>query len=375
MSEPFLLKDALFNATKVGKIAGEIAGAYPGFKRRAFEHEVLARFPELELKERIGWIAECLKKYLPAAYPDALNVLLSALPPPCDPALSDDDFGDFIYAPYSEFVVRNGCTRARLARSLNALKAITTRFSAEDAIRAFINAFPAETLTTLQTWCEHEHYHVRRLCSEGTRPSLPWSARLSMPSEAALPLLEVLHADNTRFVTRSVANHLNDISKQQPELVIHTLERWRELRRQRQDELAFITRHAMRTLVKRGHPQALALLGVSASAEVSVSDLTLPHHVAINSALAFSFVLNSAEPCEALVDYILHFTAKSGAMRSKKVFKLKQVALAAGKPVMLSKRHPLRGGMTTRTLYPGPHALEIQVNGSVRARAQFVLTA
>ena len=156
---------------------------------------------------------ECLKKYLPADYAEAVNILLKALPEPLNENRTDDDFGDFIYAPYSDFVAHYGCIEANLAFSLAALKEMTKRFSAEDAIRYFINAFPKETLKTLYAWTSDSNYHVRRLCSEGTRPKLPWSQKINIPPEDALPILHALFADKTRYVTRSVANHLNDIAK------------------------------------------------------------------------------------------------------------------------------------------------------------------
>ena len=157
-------------------------------------------------------------------------------------------FGDFIYASYSEFVAKNGCVEERLQMSLDALYEITQRFSAEDAIRYFINARPQETLKQLLLWTSASHYHVRRLCSEGTRPKLPWSQKVNIPLTAPLEILSNLFYDTTRFVTRSVANHLNDISKSDAGLVIATLTKWRQSGNQRPQEMDYIVRHALRTL-------------------------------------------------------------------------------------------------------------------------------
>ena len=112
--------------------------------------------------------------------------------------------------------------------SLKGLKEITKRFSAEDAIRYFLNAFPDKTLTFLIDCARDENYHVRRLATEGTRPKLPWAQKLTIDYHLALPILEILHGDKTRYVTRSVANHLNDISKIDPDLVLDTLRKWQE---------------------------------------------------------------------------------------------------------------------------------------------------
>ncbi|MBZ0243392.1 MAG: hypothetical protein K8F24_09280, partial [Bacteroidales bacterium] len=176
-----LLKDQLFNQVKVERLACEIEQVYPAFERSAFVHEVMAGFPARELKERISWMTACLRKYLPDGYKKVVSVMLKALPEPCDPGLSDNDFGDFIYTPYTDFVAQYGCTKAHLDFSLHALREMTTRFSAEDAIRYFINTFPEETLKALLIWSKDDHYHVRRLASEGTRPKLPWSQKIVIP--------------------------------------------------------------------------------------------------------------------------------------------------------------------------------------------------
>jgi 3-methyladenine DNA glycosylase AlkC len=365
------LKDLLFSRTKVEGLASAIAAVHQAFDARAFSRDVLREFPKLELKARISWMAECLRVHLPAEYRRALRVILEALPPPNDPTLTDDDFGDFIHAPYAEFVARNGCTREHLQISLEALREITQRFSAEDAIRHFINAFPEETLATMRTWSRDPHYHVRRLASEGTRPTLPWSQRIGIPATAPIPILDNLFSDRARFVTRSVANHLNDISKVDPALAIATLTRWRRSGRQRADEMEFITRHALRTLVKRGDKRALGLLGFSHAARVTVSHLVAPARVKLNSALEFTFTLRASADATVVVDYVIHFRNKAGELKGEKVFKISQLKLAKGTPVRVVKRHPLRAKMTTRTLYPGRHLVEIQVNGRRLAKKAF----
>jgi 3-methyladenine DNA glycosylase AlkC len=373
MHQKVLLKDLLFNQAKVERIAGEIQRVYPAFGKRGFVQDCVARFPELELKARIAWIAACLKSYLPGAYPRALGILIEALPAPNNPDLSDDDFGEFIYAPYAEFVAQNGCTRVYLQPSLAALYEITQRFSAEDAIRYFINAFPKETMRELSQWSRDAHYHVRRLCSEGTRPKLPWAKKIAIPVAAPLPILDRLHADNTRFVTRSVANHLNDIAKVDPDLAITTLTRWQKAGKQNADEMNYILRHALRTLIKQGHPEALKLLGFRDAPGVRVTKLLLPRQVPMNSALEFSFTVKADADTRVLIDYSVHFQNKAGKPGGKKVFKLCKLDLEKNKPVVVSKRHMLRQDMTTRTLYPGEHVIEIQVNGRKAGKAAFQL--
>ena len=374
MVEKVLLKDMLFNSTKAEQIAGEIHRVYPHFKKKEFVYDVANAFPALELKARISWIAECLKRYLPPDYKPAVDVLIKALPAPNNPDLSDADFGDFIYAAYSEYVAKYGCKKEYFQFSLAALKEMTQRFSVEDAIRNFINDFPKETLKELLLWTKNSHYHVRRLCSEGTRPKLPWSKKINIPVTAPLPILNNLFSDKTRFVTRSVANHINDISKTDPEIAIETIIGWQKCNKQKLMEMQYITRHALRTLVKQGNPNALTLLGFQPNPRVKLSQFRVAEHVKMNTPLEFSFTLQAKHEANVIIDYILYFQNKAGKLNSKKVFKLTKVALTRDKPVVISKSHMLRQHMTTRKLYPGNHEIEIQINGKRLAKRSFLLT-
>jgi 3-methyladenine DNA glycosylase AlkC len=371
-SAKFSLKDFLFNQEKVTKIANELAAVYPAFATERFINTVVGRFPELELKQRISWIRECLAEFLPAQYEAAVAVLLKALPSPCNPTKTDNDFGDFIYAPYADFVARYGCRKEYLKLSLAALEEITTRFSAEDAIRYFLNTFPDETLAQMTAWTQHEHYHVRRLASEGSRPKLPWSQKLTLPVEAGLPILDLLYADTTRYVTRSVANHLNDISKVQPELVLARLTKWQLAKKQNVAELTFITKHALRTLIKQGHPEALALLGINHETDVELTAFELAENtVRIGEAVRFSATLTAPAAETVLVDYVIYFQSKTGGATNSKVFKLGQFEMAPHQPLQISKKHPLRANMTTRTIIPGEHWVELQVNGKKLIKKRF----
>ncbi len=370
----FSLKDHLFNPKKVQKIAAEIKAVHPAFKAADFTETVLKKFPELELKQRIAWIAETLRRFLPENYRDALTVLLNALPAPNDDTQSDDDFGDFIYAPYADFVAKFGCNKHDLDLSLNALKEITMRFSAEDAIRYFINAFPEKTLGVLANWTRDSHYHVRRLVSEGTRPKLPWAQKIALQPEQSLPLLDQLFSDRTRFVTRSVANHMNDISKIEPDRVLKTLLDWKKSKKQNPAEMEFIVKHALRTLVKKGYRGAIEFLDYSASPKVALSNLRIKENrIRIGQTLEFDFELSAQKSERLIIDYIMVFQNKKGKADSQKVFKLKQLELLENQQCMVSKKHRLLADMTTRKLYPGSHRIEILINGTKAAVADFEL--
>ena len=257
-------------------------------------------------------------------------------------------------------------------RALDLLHEATRRFSMEFYIRPFLNRWPEETLARLERWTGDENYHVRRLVSEGTRPRLPWAANVTLDPRRPLPLLDALHADPTRYVTRSVANHLNDISKIAPDAVTGRLRDWRAGARQSPKELGWMTRHALRTAVKRGEPGALALLGYDPDLPVRVT-LDVPRQVAIGEALNLRVRIEAEEPGRALVDYRVVFHRPSGRA-AEKVFKLGQGSVAPDTPLALSKRHVLKAEASTFTWHPGPHRIVLQVNGRDRAEAQVEVT-
>ena len=373
MAERFSLKDHLFNKDKVAYLAGLFADADRSFDADGFQAAVMSRMLDLELKDRIFWIAEVLGDHLPRDFMQAVAVIENALPPPLDPTLSDDDFGDFIFAPLGEYVAAHGIEDHR-DRALDALERITQRFSMEWPIRPFLNRWPEETLGRMRAWAGHDNYHVRRLVSEGSRPKLPWGTAVKINYREGLALLDLLYADPTRFVTRSVANHLNDVTKKDPALVLDTLARWKVEGRQTPKELEWMTRHALRTLVKQGDPAAMEHLGYPANPPVEVETLTIaPGTVAIGGTAEITIVLRAGADTRVIVDYAMHFRKANGST-APKVFKVADRALAAGETVTLAKRHRFKGDATTFKLYPGAQSVEVQVNGKRLARAAFELS-
>ena len=370
----FSLKEQLFNKDKVNYLANLIKAAYPEFEQKAFSEDVLKEFPKLELKERINNIAENLAKYLPNSYPNALAIILQSLPPELDKSKTDNDFGDFIFAPLSLFVAKYGCEEQYLDISLNALKEITKRFSAEYAIRFFINKYPERSLEFLEGCCNSKNYHVRRLASEGSRPKLPWAQKLLIDYHQPLTILDKLFSDNTRYVSRSVANHLNDLAKLEPKLVIDTLKRWRQSNKQTTKEMEFISKHALRTLIKQGNPEALELIGFSPNPQIEISQLASTSSIVkVGESFEFSFVLKSLKKQKLMLDYIIEF-ANPKKNKSKKVFKIKQLELAKKQEITIFKKHPIRL-MTTRRLYTGKHSMTLQINGQQFGSLDFDLIA
>ncbi|MEM7090775.1 MAG: hypothetical protein AAF496_14515 [Pseudomonadota bacterium] len=368
MAQNFSLKDQLFNADKVGYLSDLFSAASPAFDGREFQGQVMGRLLDLELKDRIAWIADCLSQAVPGDIKQIAPVVLQALPEPLDPTLGDNDFGDFIFAPLGDWVVSCGLDSPDL--SLTVLEQITQRFSMEWAIRPFLNHWPDLVLERMADWTGHDNYHVRRLVSEGTRPKLPWGKAVTLNDAQTLPLLDRLYADPTRYVTRSVANHLNDITKKSPDIVLGRLTAWRAEGRQTQPEVTWMTSHALRGLVKAGHPGAMKMLGFDPDAEMQV-DVVVSGEARIDGALEFQVTLNADPNTPVLVDYVVHFRRPCGKV-SAKVHKLKQ-AVVGSDELVLSKRHKLKGDATTFKLVPGAHQLDIQVNGKLRAGVPFEL--
>jgi 3-methyladenine DNA glycosylase AlkC len=373
MPEKFSLKDELFHKEKIYKIASEIKETYLAFKKDAFIEDVLSKFPELELKERLSHIAKTLRVYMPSNYRESTTWLLVSLPLELNPLKTDNDFGDFIYASYAEFILIHGCNKEDIEFSLEALAEMTKRFSVEFAIRDFINEFPIETLKMLDKCSVSVNYHQRRLASEGTRPRLPWGKNILLDYRKSVKILDNLFYDKTRFVTRSVANHLNDIAKIDASLVIETLKRWKDSHKQNEKEMDFILHHSLRTLVKEGNVEALELLGYSKNLAIKIENFSLNRaKIKVGEALDFSFNISTSRAENLIIDYIVFFKTKTGKL-STKVYKLKKIQMKKDEFLRLSKKYLFKANQTTRKLYAGNHKIALQINGKVYKEANFSL--
>ncbi len=364
-----LLKNMIDTAL-VRQIAERITIVWADFAAEDFVAAVAAKLPELELKARFVLIADQLRAFLPADYPVALAILLEILDDEKWGLAPIDDVG-FRLLSIPTFVERHGVGHPR--ESLGAMYIITRYASCESAIRPFILQHPELTMETLQRWAGDSNAHVRRLVSEGSRTRLPWAAQLKgfiADPAPALALLEQLKDDPSLYVRRSVANNLNDICKDHPQLVLERMEAWKV---GASAERLWLINHALRTLVKRGDARALAILGYGPP-RVELRGLRLePRVLHYGNALSFSFELCSLgeEAQELMIDYALHFV-KANGKTAPKVFKLKKMRLEAGKSVPIEKKHAIRP-ISTRRYYAGTQRLEIQVNGRILGAGDFEL--
>ena len=215
------------------------------------------------------------------------------------------------------------------------------------------------------------NYPVRRFASEGIRPLLPWAARVTLPLAQIIKVLDTLHADPTRYVTRSVANTLNDISKQNAPLVIRALRKWQKEKLQQANELQSVTRHALRTLTKQGHPDALKLLGFTDSPQVKIANVVATKVVRVGGKYEFRCTVRSSAQQKLLISLCIHFLKANGSY-STKVFAIKNLEMRTGESIEASKSQPFKP-ITTRTLYPGLRKAELMINGAVVANNTFEL--
>lgn len=367
--EPF--KNFL-NQTVVETMAGHFHEHWPEFEKTAFIADVAKDFEMLELKQRSNRIAEMMARHLPTDFKESGRIILSSLGQILDDDLSPDAVDStgltgWTLMPVDHYVSQYGQDHFDLSMTL--FKAITQRFTAEFGIRYFLEKWPEKTLAVMKEWTADENVHVRRLASEGSRPKLPWGIHLPVFIKDPAPviaLLEQLKDDDKEYVRRSVANNLNDMAKDHPDLVASIAEQWMlEASKDRKR----LVRHACRTLLKNGHPKALEVLGFSPPVISSVVIEVLTPEVALGGALAFSLALHSGVDHDQamMIDFIIHHQKANGTT-TPKVFKWKTATLSADKPLVISKKHGIKK-ITTRVYYAGLHTLEVMVNGvSVGAR-------
>jgi len=373
----FSLKDELFNKETMELLAQEIGSADKTFDKNGFVTDAIKGFKIRELKERITFIAELFDVHLNGTYREKLKTLLAALPDELDPSKQDDDFGKFIHAPHSRFVALYGNSKEDLDVSLKALREMTKRFSAEFAIRTFIREHYDVTIAFLKGCASDSNYHVRRLASEGTRPKLPWAEKIPIKISDEKEMLDILYSDKTRYVTRSVANHLNDIYKTDSSFVYETLSEWKKEAKQNEEEFEWLTRHALRNALAIGEEKAIRLLGYK-KPNVSIDQISQSDtKVSVGDAFEFTFRIhaNGNKKERILVNYSMSYASdptKKNKRVSSKNFKIADTVLTSEKDLICRKRHPMRM-MSTKTLYPGLHTIDVRINGVSHLKYSFEL--
>ncbi|MEO1524215.1 MAG: DNA alkylation repair protein [Planctomycetota bacterium] len=366
MSERRAYKD-YFDADAANQLADQIGRSYQ-LDRRRFKRLCTQGLKALEFHGRVQQFSKALRETLPESVPDALAILTSSLPEPLPDCEAVTD--GWLQWPIGQFIADYGVDE--IEASFEAMIELTQRFTSEFAVRPFVERHPKTTFRRLKKLTTHESPHVRRWCSEGVRPRLPWGKKLTelvREPDPIFPILERLKDDPELYVRRSVANNLNDIAKDHPGQVIDRCRVWSGGSEERQ----WVIRHALRTLVKDGDTRALELMGFAAPSEIDSKLAARPGRISIGDhTVLFAEVTNGSNATQrVLVDFVVHFVRQKG-QRSEKVFKWKTVELAPGESVELEKKLRMRE-TTVRALYPGEHLVDLQLNGVRMASTSFQL--
>lgn len=361
MAEPL---KAIYRESFIQSLADRIRAVAPSFDAPAFVASVLDDgWEQLELKARTRRIALCLGAALPSDYGRALDILESA----------SDDFGGLQHLIFPDFVEAYGLSHWE--RSIAALAKFTRRSTSEFAVRPFLLRDQARMLAQMSAWAESEDEHVRRLASEGCRPRLPWAMAipaLKRDPEPIVPILERLKADDSEYVRRSVANNLNDISKDHPERVVALAEAWfgHDPRTDR------VLRHGCRGLLRAAHPRIMALFGMAPPAGVEVESWTVtPGEAAIGDSVRFRYAVRvpQGEAVKLRIELAAYFVRTTGR-DYRKLFKLSE-KIAEGGALLQGGREFSFADLSTRKHYPGMHRLALVVNGEELASADVRLVA
>lgn len=361
MAEPF---KNLIGAAQVDWLATRLSGAWSAFPAAEFRRRGKKGLGALELKARARHVADALEATLPDDPARAFSLLSRMLE-------GGGEGAGFGYLPVSEFLERHGPRDVEGALRANYL--LTQRFSSEFCIRALILEAPARTLRELSKWAGDESEHVRRLVSEGTRPRLPWGRQLPpfiADPAPVLPLLDRLKDDPSEYVRRSVANNLNDIAKDHPEVVLKVAKAWL---RNASPARRRLVEHGLRTLLKRGDQRALELIGAGHSHLLHSVGAVSPGRVKLGGRVTFSATVRNdgPEPLHAVLEARVHFVKVRGT--SVKPFRLARVDLEPGQEVAISRSMELQH-RSIRRLFAGVHQVELQVNGARSPMGSFRLS-
>ncbi|MBD3611906.1 MAG: DNA alkylation repair protein [Hydrogenovibrio crunogenus] len=348
-----------YNAELIHALADTLSLYEPNFRRDAFQKAVLNNEWEiLELKQRIQTISLTLNRFLPNDFAQAAHILTQTA----------QHFKGFEYIFFPDYIEQFGQNHYGI--SVQALEAMTPYSSAEFAVRPLIERYPQKMMAQLLQWAQSENEHVRRLASEGCRPRLPWAKALKKfqhNPHPILPILEALKQDDSRYVRKSVANNLNDISKDHPDLVLQTAQKWIG----EHPHTDWILKHGCRTLLKQAHPETLALFGLAKPSHVELSLFNVPAQAEIGASLKMIIALQTpqAKLGKLRVEVCLHYRRANGQLSHKR---FKVIEGHYGKEKKIEKYLSFQP-LSTRRYYPGEHSLTLIINGQPMAEKSFEL--
>jgi 3-methyladenine DNA glycosylase AlkC len=352
----------LFSIAFVNSLANQIKQHHKKFNTIAFVDDVFDNiWNEKELKQRMRHITDCINKHIPLSYQHQVEILSEVAP----------KFTGFTAMIFPDFIEVYGLDN--LTTSIKAIELFTQYSSSEFAVRPFIIKYPKEMLKQHMKWAQHQNYHVRRLAGEGIRPRLPWALALTAFKKdptPILPVLELLKNDESAYVRKSVANCVNDISKDHPELALKIVNAWID----KTKETDWIVKHASRGLLKKGNVNALQLFGLDDKLKAKVTQLEVSESkLKIGDEFTFETTIHLLEKIahQIRVEYVIYFI-KSNGNHTPKIFQIGTYNVNPEQLLSLKRTHKF-ADLTTRKHYPGEHIIAVVVNGKELARQTFTL--
>lgn len=352
-----LLKD-VFNRKFIKSLAADLKENYPKFNEAVFIKSVFTKdWKEKALKQRMRHISENMQSCLPSDYKKAISLLKPV----------SDKHSDLQHLIFPDFIEL--CGIDDLSTSIDAMEYFTEKSSSEFPIRFFIIKYEKQMLTQMKKWSKSKNEHLRRLASEGCRPRLPWAIALPKykndPS-AILPILETLKKDESEYVRRSVANNLNDISKDNPEVVIEIAKKWKGI----SPETDKLIKHGCRTLLKQGESKIIKLFGFREPKDIQVKKFKVTKEIKMGDEIEFDFSLKTTKKKlgKLRIEYIIEFVRQNNKV-GKKVFKISEGDYAETER-NITKKHSFKP-ISTRKYYAGKHSVSVVVNGIVLSTKRF----
>ncbi len=359
-----------FNKAFIEAVAAEAKNLNREFKPAEFIASATRELEALEMKDRIKKIGE--------AFYDAFNRDFTKVVSYGKALFMNEDAPDktdwktgIKYEPLAHAIQHYG--HSDFQNSMFLMAEITKRYTSEFAVRSFMLNNLHETIEVLTKWSTSDNHHLRRLASEGSRTRLPWGEKLTnLISEPHLTrtILENLKTDPSKYVQKSVANHLNDISKDHLDYFYSIISEWAKLSNPNTD---WIVKHALRNEIKKGNATALQIVGVGKielskiSFEVKPSQIRLGQEITLKT--DFSFEAFGSK--KLVIDYGIHL-CKAGGKSFFKVFKWKTAEFAPNKTHTLIKKHRIQD-LSTRKFHPGNHNIDLLINGEKVSSSNFLL--
>lgn len=364
----YKLKD-LYSPSFYANFAEVLKKVLPSFNASAFTEKIFhADWEKMELKDRMRHTSLVLHDFFPEDFKEATLVIEKSIKELQTNRFTSSSL-EFMFFP--DYIERFGLDH--FEASVQAMEFVTQFTSCEFAVRPFILKYGDQMLEQMYQWSLHEDHRVRRLASEGSRPRLPWAVALPQLKKDPTPVISLLNNlknDPSEWVRKSVANHLNDISKDNPDIVIKLVKEWSNISK----ETDALLKHGCRTLLKQGHPEILKYYGLNTGDKLTVDHfcITTPE-VVIGEHLAFSFTLRNTteEELKTRLEYGVYYLRQNGT-HSRKVFKISERTLLPGESLSIERKQSFKV-ITSRKFYPGSQKLSLIINGQEMKQSDFKL--